>query len=41
MQSGKHIDKFFDGIIQDILKVHTKVKEKHREHMLSEETPIN
>jgi len=41
MQSGKHIDKFFDGLIQDILRVHTRVKEKHREHLLSEEAPVH
>ena len=33
IKSGKHIDQFFDSIIQEILQVHMKVKEEQRQKL--------
>jgi hypothetical protein len=30
IKSGKHIDRFFDGLIKEILKLHTHVKDLYR-----------
>ena len=30
IRSGKHIDQFFDGLIQSILTLHSQVKEDYR-----------
>lgn len=30
LKSGKHIDAFFDGLIKEILKLHSSVKEQYR-----------
>lgn len=30
IRSGKHIDAFFDTVIQDILKLHSQVKDAYR-----------
>ena len=33
IQSGKHIDAFFDSLIQNILQLHTSIKEKYRQNL--------
>ena len=30
LRSGKHLDKFFDDLIQDIILLHNKMKEEYR-----------
>lgn len=33
LRSGKHIDKYFDELIQEIILIHNKIKERHRDRI--------
>ena len=33
IQSGKHIDAFFDDLIQNILQLHSHIKDQYRQQI--------